>query len=151
MCTKTVTISLKLQMPVVPITSALWIGIILTNLSKSLFFSIKILKLLYCLFALQMFKKLLQVWGSASALQHTSYDQHVYITKAILISISFLDQDTKATIQDGWCHIAYQSYVFNVTGICFNPQQVVDNITAGSRLSDWFYRVTVTISVLVTS
>ncbi|XP_077980481.1 telomere length regulation protein TEL2 homolog [Glandiceps talaboti] len=36
-------------------------------------------------------KTLLEVWGDSSAIRHTSYDQHVYITKAILISIGHLN------------------------------------------------------------
>eukprot|EP00794_Sanderia_malayensis_P008961 gene8961-9917_t len=36
--------------------------------------------------------KLLDVWGNSNALKHRSYDQHVYISKCILLSIGFLNQ-----------------------------------------------------------
>ena len=52
---------------------------------------------------LQVFHKLLQVWGDVSALQHTSCEQHLYITKAILVCTSFIDEDNKSVLRSGQC------------------------------------------------
>jgi len=39
--------------------------------------------------------KLLDVWSDGSNLKHSSYEQHLYITKTILIALSFLTQQQK--------------------------------------------------------
>ncbi|XP_038064411.1 telomere length regulation protein TEL2 homolog [Patiria miniata] len=40
-------------------------------------------------------KTLLDVWGDSSAVKHTSYDQHAYLTKTILICLGHLNQQEK--------------------------------------------------------
>lgn len=41
---------------------------------------------------IQVFKTLVNVWGDSSALRHTSYEQHHYISRAILICAGFISE-----------------------------------------------------------
>lgn len=41
---------------------------------------------------IQVFKTLINVWGDASALRHTSYEQHHYISRAIVICAGFITE-----------------------------------------------------------
>ncbi|XP_074649235.1 telomere length regulation protein TEL2 homolog isoform X2 [Tubulanus polymorphus] len=43
---------------------------------------------------------LLRVWGDGSAIKHTSYEQHSYITKAILVCVSFMDEQQLKQYKD---------------------------------------------------
>ncbi|WAQ97137.1 TELO2-like protein [Mya arenaria] len=47
-----------------------------------------------------MLKELVQVWGDESAMRHTSYEQHVYLTQALVISIAFLTESLKHEHKD---------------------------------------------------
>ncbi|XP_041363315.1 telomere length regulation protein TEL2 homolog isoform X2 [Gigantopelta aegis] len=64
---------------------------------------------------LQVMKNLLQVWGDVSAVKHTSYEQHLYICRALIICISHLKNEDKQEIKGEFhrllmpgiqCHIA---------------------------------------------
>ncbi len=48
----------------------------------------------------QLLKRVLEVWGDKSAVKHTSYEQHKYITKAILVAVAFLKETEKQRIKD---------------------------------------------------
>ncbi|XP_064625964.1 telomere length regulation protein TEL2 homolog isoform X2 [Lineus longissimus] len=41
---------------------------------------------------MKVLKILLEVWGDTSALKHTSYEQHAYISRAILVCLAFISQ-----------------------------------------------------------
>ena len=41
---------------------------------------------------ISLIKKLLEVWGDNSAIKHSSYEQHLYLSKAIVISMAFIRQ-----------------------------------------------------------
>ncbi|XP_022092323.1 telomere length regulation protein TEL2 homolog [Acanthaster planci] len=41
-------------------------------------------------------RTLLDVWGDSSAVKHTAYDQHAYLTKVMLICLGHLNQQEKA-------------------------------------------------------
>ena len=43
----------------------------------------------------------LQVWGDSSALVHISHEQHIYLTKAILICMGFLSDKQIQENKDG--------------------------------------------------
>ncbi|XP_052790306.1 telomere length regulation protein TEL2 homolog [Mya arenaria] len=49
---------------------------------------------------IKMLKELVQVWGDESAMRHTSYEQHVYLTQALVISIAFLTESLKHEHKD---------------------------------------------------
>lgn len=53
------------------------------------------------LFDIQVMRELLTVWADSSAVRHTSVEQHLYITKALLIGLGFLKESDKAGIRDG--------------------------------------------------
>lgn len=53
------------------------------------------------LFDVQVMRDLLTVWADSSAVRHTSVEQHLYITKALLIGLGFLKESDKAGIRDG--------------------------------------------------
>ena len=49
----------------------------------------------------QLLKRILEVWGDRSALKHSSYEQHKYITKAILIALAFTSKEDAAELKHG--------------------------------------------------
>ena len=42
---------------------------------------------------------LLDVWGDSSAVKHTSYEQHLYITKALLVCLAFLTDEARMELR----------------------------------------------------
>ncbi|XP_052264514.1 telomere length regulation protein TEL2 homolog isoform X2 [Dreissena polymorpha] len=48
----------------------------------------------------KMLKELVQVWGDRSSVQHTSYEQHYYLTQALVISMAFLNDPQKHELKD---------------------------------------------------
>jgi telomere length regulation protein len=44
---------------------------------------------------------LLDVWGDASTLRHTSYEQHLYISKAIIVCLAYTTDKDKAALKGG--------------------------------------------------
>ncbi len=53
----------------------------------------------------QVVGTLLTVWGDASALKHTSYEHHLYISQAIIVCMAFLSkQDTSSMKSGRWIH-----------------------------------------------
>lgn len=44
--------------------------------------------------------ELIQVWGDQSSLNHTSYEQHFYLTQAVLISMAFITDNQKLEHKD---------------------------------------------------
>ncbi|XP_071129254.1 telomere length regulation protein TEL2 homolog [Mytilus edulis] len=49
---------------------------------------------------IKSFKELLSVWGDNSAIRHTSPEQHMYLTRALFISLGFLTDKDKETHKD---------------------------------------------------
>ena len=49
----------------------------------------------------QLLKRVLEVWGDRSALKHSSYEQHKYITKAILIALAFISKEDANELKHG--------------------------------------------------
>ncbi|CAC5384187.1 TELO2 [Mytilus coruscus] len=49
---------------------------------------------------IKSFKELLSVWGDNSAIRHTSPEQHLYLTRALFISLGFLTEKDKETHKD---------------------------------------------------
>ena len=47
---------------------------------------------------IQILKHILRVWGDASGLRHTSYEQHFYLTRAIMVCISHLNEKDQASL-----------------------------------------------------
>ncbi|XP_067671945.1 telomere length regulation protein TEL2 homolog [Haliotis asinina] len=43
---------------------------------------------------------LLEVWGDASSIKHTTYEQHLYISQAVLICVGHLNSQEKETYKD---------------------------------------------------
>ena len=65
-------------------------------------------------FTFQLLKRVLEVWGDRSALKHTSYEQHKYITKAILIALAFTSSSNVAQLKHGTFHLHYQPRYYKV-------------------------------------
>lgn len=42
---------------------------------------------------MQTFSALLDVWGSYSSIKHTSYEQHSYITRALVVCSAYLNEN----------------------------------------------------------
>ncbi|XP_052068348.1 telomere length regulation protein TEL2 homolog isoform X1 [Mytilus californianus] len=49
---------------------------------------------------IKSFKELLSVWGDNSAIRHTSPEQHLYLTRALFISLGFLTEKDKENHKD---------------------------------------------------
>lgn len=50
---------------------------------------------------MQVFLSLLEVWGDASSVKHTAYEQHRYISQAVLICVGHLNSQEKEAYKDG--------------------------------------------------
>ena len=48
-----------------------------------------------------MFLNVLDVWGNGAALKLSSYEQHLYLTKVVLVCIAFLTDHDKEQLHDG--------------------------------------------------
>ncbi|XP_053386091.1 telomere length regulation protein TEL2 homolog [Mercenaria mercenaria] len=49
---------------------------------------------------IKLFLELIQVWGDQSSLNHTSYEQHYYLTQAFVICMAFLTENHKQEHKD---------------------------------------------------
>lgn len=49
---------------------------------------------------IKLFLELIQVWGDQSSLNHTSYEQHYYLTQAFVICVAFLTESHKQQHKD---------------------------------------------------
>ncbi|XP_048248050.1 telomere length regulation protein TEL2 homolog isoform X1 [Haliotis rufescens] len=65
---------------------------------------------------LKVFLSLLEVWGDASSVKHTAYEQHRYISQAVLICVGHLNSQEKEAYKDEFvrllmpgvsCHIGH--------------------------------------------
>lgn len=56
---------------------------------------------MYHIFPLQTIKKLFSVWADASTMKHVSYEQHKYLTEAILICVGHLTDNQCAKFKQG--------------------------------------------------
>ena len=45
--------------------------------------------------------EVLQVWGDKSSLNHISYEQHFYLTQALIICMAFITDKQKEENKDG--------------------------------------------------
>ena len=50
---------------------------------------------------LKVFRKLLNAWSTQTSIVNTSYDQHLYLTKCIIICLAFSDTGDKAILSTG--------------------------------------------------
>ena len=60
----------------------------------------------------QALHNVIDVWGDASVLKHTSYEKHLYLSKAILVCLAFVEDEDKAKLKTGKtcthiCHTLY--------------------------------------------
>lgn len=74
----------------------------------------------------KVMRDLLTVWADSSAVRHTSVEQHLYITKALLIGLGFLKESDKAGIRDEFlqllmpgiqCHIGSSDQKVRIIGM----------------------------------
>lgn len=50
---------------------------------------------------LELFKKLLNAWSTKASIVNTSHEQHLYLTKCILICVSYMDANDKDPMANG--------------------------------------------------
>ncbi len=48
-----------------------------------------------------IFKSLFNTWSNQTSIMNTSYEQHLYLTKCILVCISYMQNEDKDTLADG--------------------------------------------------
>ena len=60
------------------------------------------------LFDNQVLRQLLAVWGDKSSLKHTSYEQHLYLSRAIMVALSYLSEQDRATFREGETRSLFQ-------------------------------------------
>ena len=53
------------------------------------------------LFVFQLMMEIIQVWGDKSSLNHISYEQHFYLTQALIICMAFITDKQKEENKDG--------------------------------------------------
>ncbi|KAK6187771.1 hypothetical protein SNE40_005723 [Patella caerulea] len=54
---------------------------------------------------LETMENLLSVWGDGSAIKHTSYSQHLFISRALMICIGYLSDKEKSMLKDEFLRI----------------------------------------------
>ena len=62
---------------------------------------------------LQVLKTLLSVWSDGSALRHTSYEQHFYISQAIMVCLAFMDEVPFQQMKEGKCMVSFKQIIMN--------------------------------------
>lgn len=55
----------------------------------------------------EIFSKLLVAWSSYTSFTNTSYDQHLFLTKCVLISYSFLDENDRKIFTQSTINMEY--------------------------------------------
>ena len=77
---------------------------------------------------MQVLIKLLNVWGSPSAIKHTSYEQHRYITAAIIACTARVKEALENRYKSGWLDLFKCTvYAFlrpSLLGISVTPNSV---------------------------
>ncbi|ESO81979.1 hypothetical protein LOTGIDRAFT_135529 [Lottia gigantea] len=75
---------------------------------------------------LEVMRNLLNVWGDSSAIKHTSYSQHYFISRALMISLAYLTEKEKVILKDEYirilmkaveCHIGSPDYKLRSLGM----------------------------------
>jgi len=53
------------------------------------------------LFLKKLFKNLLNTWSNQTSIINTSFEQHFYLTKCIIVSESFMEEKDRDVLADG--------------------------------------------------
>ncbi|XP_014781700.1 telomere length regulation protein TEL2 homolog [Octopus bimaculoides] len=88
---------------------------------------------------LQVIKNLVNVWGDTSAIRHTSYEQHYYISSAIVISNGFLsDKEDQSLRKDLVSSIMYgmQNHLESISGDIHRLGMVVTELMVAKLQPD---------------
>ena len=49
----------------------------------------------------ELFKKLLDAWSTKASIVNTSHEQHLYLTKCIVVCVSFMDESDRSNLANG--------------------------------------------------
>ncbi|GAB1600077.1 telomere length regulation protein TEL2 homolog [Argonauta hians] len=88
---------------------------------------------------LQVIKTLVKIWGDASAIRHTSYEQHYYISSAIIICNSFLSgKEDESVRKDIVSAIMYgmQNHLESINGDLHRLGMVVTELVVAKLQAD---------------
>ena len=60
---------------------------------------------MYTLVFYQVVRTLLEVWGDSSALKHTPPEQHLYLSRALMVCVAFMGEADKKELKEGEINI----------------------------------------------